>query len=61
MFTTLPRLPKHLNRGKIKRALLKFYQPHILSLDTKQPDDEAPLVPPKPPVDGLEKAGIELA
>jgi GT2 family glycosyltransferase len=59
MFTRLPRLPKHLNQ--LKRALLKFYQPHILSLDTKQPDDEAPLVPPKPPVDGLEKAGIEFA
>jgi GT2 family glycosyltransferase len=61
MLTKLPRLPKHLNRVKIKWALLKFYQLHILSLDTKQPDDEAPLVPPKPPVDGLEKAGIELA
>jgi hypothetical protein len=60
MFSILPRLPKHLSRSKIKRALLKFYQPHILSLDTKQSDDEAPLVPPKPPVDGLEKAGIEL-
>jgi GT2 family glycosyltransferase len=61
MFTRLPRLPKQLNRPKIRRALLKFYQPHILSLDTKQPDDEAPLVPPKPPADGLEKAGIELS
>jgi GT2 family glycosyltransferase len=61
MFTTLPRLPKYLNRGRIKRVLLKFYQPHILSLDTNQLDDEAPLVPPKPPLDGLEKAGIKLA
>jgi GT2 family glycosyltransferase len=60
MFTTLPRLPKCLNRGKIKRALLMFYQPHIMSLDTKQPDDEGPLVLPKPPTNGLEKAGIKL-
>jgi GT2 family glycosyltransferase len=46
MFSILPRLPKYLNRGKIKRALLKFYQPHILSLDKNQPDDKAPLVLP---------------
>jgi GT2 family glycosyltransferase len=64
MFAGMPLLPKQLNRGKIRallKFLLKFYQPHILSLDTKQPDDEAPLVPSKPPVDGLKKAGIESA
>ena len=44
MFTSLPHLPKQLNRPKVKRALLKFYQPHILTLDTKQ-NNEAPLVP----------------
>jgi hypothetical protein len=60
MSTSMPRLPKLLDRRKIKRVLLKFYLPHIQSLDTKQPDDEAPLIPPKPPVDGLKKAGIEL-
>jgi GT2 family glycosyltransferase len=60
MLTTLPRLPKFLRRIRIKRALLKFYQSHILSLDTKQPDDAIPLVPPKPPLDGLEQAGIQL-
>jgi hypothetical protein len=60
MRTTLPRLSKYLARGRIEWALEKFYQLRILRLDPKKPDDAAPLVPPKPPADGLEKAGIEL-
>src|SRR5262249_42366732 len=43
MLTVLPRLPKYLNRGKIKRALLKLYRPRILSLGKHQPDNDAPL------------------
>jgi GT2 family glycosyltransferase len=61
MRTTLPRLPEYLAHGRIEWALEKFYQLRILRLDTSKPDDEAPVVPPKPPADGLEKAGIELA
>lgn len=61
MLTRLAYLPKRFNRPRYRQALLNLYRPHILSLDTNQPDDEAPLIPPKPPVDGLEKAGIELA
>ena len=61
MSTRFPRLPKHWRRGKIERALQKFYQLYISRFDTQRPDDEAPLVLPKPPVDGLEKAGIEFA
>jgi GT2 family glycosyltransferase len=60
IFTTLPRLPKYLNWTKIKGILFKLYKLHILSLDTKQPDAEVPLVLPKPPADGLKKAGIQV-
>ena len=60
MRTALPRLPKRLARGRIEWGLEKFYQMRILSLDTKRPDDAAPLVLPKPPAGGLEKAGIEF-
>jgi hypothetical protein len=61
MFTALPRLPKYMNRTKIQRALMKlYYRRRILSLDKKQLDEQTPLVLPKPPLNGLEKAGIEL-
>jgi hypothetical protein len=59
MFTRLPRLPKPLDRFKLKRALLKLYRTRILSLGTKQLDDKISLVLPKPPSNGLEKAGIK--
>jgi hypothetical protein len=61
MRTTLPRLPEYLAHGRIEWALEKFYQLRILRLDTSKSDDEAPLVLPKPPADGLERAGIKLA
>jgi glycosyltransferase involved in cell wall biosynthesis len=61
MRTRLPCLPKPLARGRIEWALQQSCRRRILSLDTKKPDDGAATVLKKPPVDGLQKAGIELA
>ena len=60
MRTALPRLPKRLARGRIEWAPGEILSNAILSLDTKRPDDAAPLVLPKPPAGGLEKAEIEF-
>lgn len=59
MRTRLPCLPKPLARSRIERALQTFSRRRILSFDTKKPDDGTPAVLLKPPMDGLEKAGIE--
>lgn len=58
MFTALPPLPKPFRRLKFKRALLAYYRPRILRLDPDLPDNDSPLILPKPPMDGLERAGV---
>lgn len=58
MSTALPRLPKPLNRGKIRRLLLAVYRPWVNRLDTRSPDRPDPRIPPAPPPDALQRIGI---
>lgn len=58
MSTALPRLPKALNRGKVRRLLLALYRPWVNRLDTRVPDRPDPHVPPAPPRDALQRIGI---
>jgi len=59
MMTVLPRLPKVLNRYRIKRALLRLYKFKIESLDLHTPDDPAAKILARPAPDAFHKIGIE--
>lgn len=58
METALPRLPKFLNRYRVKQALLRLYKPKIVSLDLKLPDDPDAKMVDKPVQGSLLTAGI---
>ena len=59
MTTALPRLPRVLNRYRIKQALLRLYRPMIVSLDLKLPDDPEVRMVDKPAPGSLLTAGIK--
>jgi GT2 family glycosyltransferase len=58
MSTALPRLPKALNRSKVRRLLLAGYRAWVNRLDTRLPDRPDPHVPPALPPGALQHIGI---
>jgi len=60
MLTVLPRLPRLLNRHRVKQAMLRLYRPGIIALQREQPDAPAARTLARPAPDALEKTGIKV-
>lgn len=61
MATAVPRLPKALNRRKVRRLMLRVYSAWARRLDPGLPDRPNPHILPPPPPDALKRIGIKPA